>query len=64
MVQAPDSQASDFELQSSSPGIRAGVNVGLTTDYAGNSVPSVPDIGAYEFVAPLITPPADLRLSQ
>lgn len=52
----------DFHLKSGSPVIRAGVNVGLTTDYAGNPVPGVPDIGAYEFVTPTITPPTDVRL--
>jgi hypothetical protein len=42
---------SDFRLTSTSPCINAGVDVGLTTDYAGNTVPSggTPDIGAYEF---------------
>ena len=57
------SLATDFELQSTSPAIGAGTNVGLTTDYAGNPVPSVPDIGAYEFVAPIL-PPSGLRLTQ
>jgi hypothetical protein len=57
------SLASDFKLLPGSPAIRAGVNVGIKTDYAGNPVPSVPDIGAYEYLAPL-TPPTDLRLSQ
>jgi len=42
---------SDFTLQSSSPCIDAGVDVGLVLDYAGNTVPyegGLPDIGAYE----------------
>lgn len=41
----------DFTLQNTSPAINAGTDVGLTTDYVGNSVPSgqYPDIGAYEF---------------
>ena len=40
----------DFTLQGTSPCIDAGVDVGLTTDYAGNSVPygAGVDIGAYE----------------
>jgi hypothetical protein len=44
--------ASNFHLQVGSPAINAGVNVGLTTDYAGNSVPQGAgfDIGAYEFL--------------
>jgi hypothetical protein len=44
--------SADFTLQSGSPCIEAGVDVGLTQDYAGDAVPqgSVPDIGAYEWV--------------
>ena len=56
-----DVSTPDFHLQSTSPCINAGINVGLTTDYAGNPVPDVPDIGAYEFVAP-VTSPTGLRL--
>ncbi|MGD0275400.1 MAG: CFI-box-CTERM domain-containing protein, partial [Syntrophales bacterium] len=41
--------ASDFQLQQTSHCINTGVNVGLTTDYKGNPIPSVPDIGAYEY---------------
>ena len=48
----------DFHLQASSPCIDVGIDVGLTQDYAGISVPlgSGPDIGAYEYdaVAPTI----------
>jgi len=39
----------DFHLQDTSPCINAGVNVGLTEDYAGNPLVGVPDIGAYEW---------------
>jgi parallel beta-helix repeat protein len=41
----------DFSLQAGSPAINAGVDVGLTSDYRGMTVPqgSAPDIGAYEF---------------
>jgi hypothetical protein len=42
----------DFHLQSGSPAINAGVDVGLTEDYLGNPVPYLGgkvDIGAYEF---------------
>jgi len=40
----------DFTLNPHSPCVNAGTDVGLTEDYAGNSVPrcSIPDIGAYE----------------
>jgi hypothetical protein len=39
-----------YSLQTGSPAINAGVNVGLTTDILGNTVPSGEgyDIGAYE----------------
>ncbi len=41
----------DFHLQPNSPCIDAGVDVGLTQDYDGISVPQgyAPDIGAYEY---------------
>lgn len=40
-----------LSLQNTSPAINAGTDVGFTTDYAGNTVPSgpLPDMGAYEF---------------
>jgi hypothetical protein len=40
----------DLTLQAGSPAIDTGVDVGLTTDYAGNPVPlgAAPDCGAYE----------------
>jgi len=43
--------SSDFHLQYVSPAIDSGNDVSLTTDYAGNPVPSgnLPDIGAYEY---------------
>lgn len=49
------SDVSDFHLQSGSPAINAGVDVGLTSDIEGNPVPAKhravrqPDIGAYEY---------------
>jgi len=43
-----DAENADFTLQSSSPCINAGTDVGLTQDYAGNNVSGTPDIGAYE----------------
>jgi hypothetical protein len=51
----------DFHLRSNSPCIKAGTSVGLTSDYAGNPVSSVPDIGAYEFLGSIL-PPTGLRL--
>jgi hypothetical protein len=46
-----DISNSNFKLQSNSPAKDAGTNVGLTSDYAGNSVPygDATDIGAYEY---------------
>ena len=38
-----------FLTSSLSPTIDAGVDVGLTVDYAGNPILGLPDIGAYEF---------------
>jgi hypothetical protein len=47
-----DIQSKNFKLSATSPLIDSGLNVGLTSDFAGTSVPqgSTPDIGAYEFV--------------
>lgn len=42
----------DFSLQSGSPAINAGVNVGLTHDILGNPIVGTPDIGAYESTIP------------
>jgi len=46
-----DPASGDFTLQPTSPCINAGIDVGLTEDYAGRRVPqgSAPDIGAYEY---------------
>lgn len=41
----------DFTLTSASPAINAGIDVGLTTDFAGNPIIGLPDIGAYEYIA-------------
>lgn len=38
----------DLSLQTGSPAINAGVDVGLTTDILGNPIVGLPDIGAYE----------------
>lgn len=42
----------NFNLVESSPAIDAGTDVGLTTDYAGNPIYGLPDIGAYEYQPP------------
>lgn len=43
-----DPARGDYSLQSGSPAIDAGVNIGLTIDYAGNPVGATPDRGALE----------------
>lgn len=45
--------SNDFNLQPNSPAIDKGTSVGLTIDYAGNSIPrgGALDIGAYEFMS-------------
>jgi hypothetical protein len=44
------SLATDFTLSSGSPAKWAGVNVGLTTDYAGKPVHNPPSMGSFEFI--------------
>jgi len=44
--------ASDYHLQSTSPAIDAGVDVGFTTDIEGNPIFGTPDIGAYDYKPP------------
>lgn len=51
--------STDFHLQSSSPAIGQGVNVGLLTDYDGNYWKTPPSIGCYEYYAS--TPPPSLH---
>jgi hypothetical protein len=41
--------ASDFHLLAGSPAINAGIDVGLITDYAGDPIGVVPEIGAYKY---------------
>jgi hypothetical protein len=45
---------SDYRLKSSSPCKNGGVDVGLTTDFLGNKIRGLPDIGAYEFIPKLL----------
>jgi hypothetical protein len=62
----------DFHLQSNSPAIDAGIDIGLTTDFDGNPRPRGAgyDIGVYEYQegvqptsTPTPTPPVSLSLS-
>jgi hypothetical protein len=52
-----DSSNGNYQLQSASPAINAGINLGYTNDYLGNSIPSgaAPDLGAYEFIQPAVS---------
>ena len=55
----------DFQLQPTSRCIDSGTAVGLTQDFAGNSVPigNGVDVGAFEFQArPHVYPPQNLRI--
>jgi hypothetical protein len=47
----------DYHLISSSPLIAKGVNVGLTVDFDGKPVPSVPSIGAFEYASGAVVVP-------
>jgi len=47
---------SDFKLQTGSPAIGAGINVGLSSDFKGNPWNAYPCIGAYEFNPPIQAP--------
>ncbi len=46
-----DAGAANFQLQSGSPAINAGIDVGLGKDFRGWSIVGLPDIGAYEYGA-------------
>lgn len=48
--------ALDFTLQVNSPAINAGTNLGLSTDYLGQTIYGIPDIGAYEYID--VNPPS------
>jgi hypothetical protein len=43
-----ESPKTNFQLQSTSPAINKGVSVGLTTDYNGDPIVGLPDMGAFE----------------
>lgn len=48
----PAENAENFHQGTGSPCINAGVDVGLTTDFDGRAIKGLPDIGAYEYMAP------------
>ena len=41
----------NYCLQNTSPAVNAGLSIGLTTDFLGNTIIGLPDIGAYEFLS-------------
>jgi uncharacterized repeat protein (TIGR02059 family) len=55
--------STDFHLQSASPSIGKGINVGLTTDYDGNTWKNPPSIGAFESGSASSTPVAPVYQS-
>ena len=57
LVNASGTTAADYQLTSVSPCRDAGVDVSLTEDYWGNSVPynTIPDIGAHEYTIYTLT---------
>jgi len=59
VIDDPDftTPGTDFTLQVGSPAIDAGLGVGLNTDYLGNVVGDLPDIGAYEYDSEPPEPP-------
>ena len=46
---------SNFNLNSGSPAIHTGTNVGLTRDFRGAAIIGLPDIGAYEYTGAITT---------
>lgn len=54
-----NAQAADFHLRPGSPAVRAGAKVSLATDHDGWIRPAgaAPDIGAFQFVPPAMSPP-------
>jgi parallel beta-helix repeat protein len=52
-----NADAGNFMLKSESPAINKGVDLGLNTDYSGNRILDIPDIGAFEItdnIAPVL----------
>jgi len=49
--------ANDLHLQSGSPAIAKGINLGYTIDIDNIVVPSIPDIGAYQYTSGLSSTP-------
>jgi len=56
---------SDFNLKNISPAINAGTYVYLNSDYIGNAIQGIPDIGAYEFqgIPRIPSPPSSITIN-
>ena len=54
----------DWSLQSDSPAVNSGVDVGITSDFMGNPLIGLPDIGAFEAQADPDTPIPTFLLSK
>jgi hypothetical protein len=52
-----------YNIQSTSPVINEGVDVGLKADFNGNFIIGLPDIGAYEFISGENRPPSIMNQS-
>jgi len=55
-INANPSMGSNYQLQSGSPAIDAGIDVGLSTDFDGTSISGLPDIGAQEYTGTTCNP--------
>ncbi|MFX0210562.1 MAG: choice-of-anchor Q domain-containing protein, partial [Candidatus Hodarchaeota archaeon] len=55
-----DVNNNDYRLESNSPAIDAGTDIGLSQDITGKSIVGLPDIGAYEYTE--IAPPKNVRI--
>lgn len=53
----------DYHLQSGSPAIGTGTNLGYTIDYGGNTVGNPPDRGAIQYESALLPAPINLHWS-
>lgn len=50
-----DAEFWDYRLIEGSLGIDLGTDLGFTKDYVGNAIIGKPDVGIYEFIAPILT---------
>jgi hypothetical protein len=58
-----DYEGGDYRLAESVNAINAGIDVGLTTDFLGNEIVGLPDVGAYEYDGEAPVSPSTTRYS-